>query len=129
MQVSDLMRVHVNSVQIGDSLALALNIFDLYQQQIIPVIDVDGQVCGILSARAITNFILTSSDATLDADKPVDNFMHLDFESLRPESHLSEASKALAASDDGVLIVLDHDQHLVGLLTAVSLARAKVSNY
>ena len=64
MQVLELMKTHVVTTTVDDTLSNALDLMDLYQVDGLPVVDDVGQLCGMLTETNISNALM--SDVLLD---------------------------------------------------------------
>ena len=117
------MRVHVNTVLETDTILHAIRIFELYQQRILPVLDKKGIVCGIISARELSQHVL----ATTGIDGQVSEIMRSRFHSVPPEAELSDLQLAYIASDDDGVLVVDERRKLIGLVTDVAMAAARLT--
>ena len=123
MRAEEIMRVHVNTVLTTDTVSHLLEVFELYQQRIVPVVDEIGQVCGIIGASELCAALSCGASE----DSLVSDYLQVDYVWVRPETELDLDLTDSLFSDKSAVLVLAADEKLVGLITDVSYTIAKLN--
>ncbi len=127
MQVRDVMRTKVMSVNVGTSAKAAFGIMRRGRFRHLPVLALRGKVAGVVSDRDLRNVVVIYTDPDtgaedffVSADTSVDKLMATDPVSVAPDDDVATAIKLIRDLRIGCLIVSEND-HLVGILSYVDL--------
>ncbi|MFQ6024478.1 MAG: CBS domain-containing protein [Acidiferrobacterales bacterium] len=127
MQVKDVMRTEVKSVELGTSVKEAFDIMRKGRFRHLPVLDSGGKIAGIVSDRDLRNVLVIYRDPGTGAenffatdDTTVDKIMVADPVSVAPDDDVAAAVKLIRDQQFGCLIVSENDR-LVGILSYVDL--------
>jgi CBS domain-containing membrane protein len=129
MKVRNLMRTHVVTLHVADTLDLADDIMRMSRIRHLPVVDVDNRVVGMLSQRDLFRASLSSVLGFAQEKEyewlgklSVQEVMTENVTTISPEAGIVEAVDRLVEGKFGCLPVVD-SQRLVGLLTETDCLR------
>jgi CBS domain-containing protein len=126
--VKDIMTEIVQTLQVGDTLAMARRQIERGGVHHLPVIDEDEHVIGLITYHRLLEAWLshgrpnTESLGEVAGDIPVDMFMEKDVVTVEPETRAAEAARLIETNRFGSLPVTKHDK-LVGIITAGDFVR------
>jgi CBS domain-containing membrane protein len=126
--VKDIMTDIVQTLRVGDTLAMARRQIERGGVHHLPVIDDDEHVIGLISYHQILEAWLshgrpnTESVAEIAGDIPVDMLMEKDVVTVEPETRAAEAARLIESNRFGSLPVTKDDK-LVGIVTAGDFVR------
>lgn len=123
LRVRDVMRKTVKTLGRNDQLSLADDVMNAVRVRHLPVLDEDGQLCGILSQRDMFRGALaqalgygTAAQQKMLSMLRVKEVMTTEVVTTRPDATLAEAATIMIERKIGCLPVIDGDR-LVGILT------------
>ncbi len=130
MKVSQYMSTQVVSANLHDGLRQTF--YRMRERDIrhMPVVDEDEKVVGIISDRDLRHPDWVDNEENcahyylLDNSHKVEGTMSSDPATVHAEDNLQKAVTAIIAHRYGALPVVDDDQKLVGIISAVDLLRA-----
>jgi CBS domain-containing protein len=129
MKVRNLMRIHVVTLGVSDTLDLAEDIMRMGRIRHLPVVEADNRLVGILSQRDLFKASLSSVLGFAQEKEhewlgkvPVREVMTQEVVTTEPEVGVVEAVDKLIAGKFGCLPVVDNGR-LVGLLTETDCLR------
>ena len=126
--VKDIMTEIVQTLQVGDTLAMARRQIERGGVHHLPVIDDDERVIGLITYHGILKAWLshgrpnTESAGEIAGDIPVDMLMEKDVVTVEPETTAAEAARLIETNRFGSLPVTKGDK-LVGIVTAGDFVR------
>src|SRR5450755_2298402 len=126
--VKDIMTEVVETLQVGDTLAMARRQIERGGVHHLPVIDDDEHVIGLITYHRLLEAWLshgrpdTESVAEVAGDIPVDMLMEKDVVTVEPETTAAEAARLIETNRFGSLPVTKDDK-LVGIVTAGDFVR------
>ncbi len=126
--VKDIMTEIVQTLRVGDTLAMARRQIERGGVHHLPVIDEDEHVVGLITYHRLLEAWLshgrpnTESVAEVAGDIPVDMLMEKDVVTVEPETPAAEAARLIASNRFGSLPVTKDDK-LVGIVTAGDFVR------
>jgi len=126
--VKDIMTEIVQTLQVGDTLAMARRQIERGGIHHLPVIDDDEHVIGLITYHGILKAWLshgrpnTESAGEIAGDIPVDMLMEKDVVTVEPETTAAEAARLIETNRFGSLPVTKGDK-LVGIVTAGDFVR------
>lgn len=122
MQVQELMTDRVFTVGPDDSLDRAATLMWDRDVGVVPVVDPDGRVCGIVTDRDVAMCALHRGAALRDLR--VSHAMTAEVFTCAPGDEVGLAERVMAARQVRRLPIVDPERRLVGLLSINDLARA-----
>lgn len=122
MKIADLMTAEVQSCAVDDTLNAAANVMWEHDCGIVPVVDADGRLVGVVTDRDVcmTAFFHGS---TL-ADLPVSQVMARDLHTLPPEASIHDALELMREMQVRRVPVVDAKGAPIGMLSLADVARA-----
>ena len=126
--VKDIMTEIVQTLRVGDTLAMARRQIERGGVHHLPVIDDDEHVIGLITYHRILEAWLshgrpnTESLAEVAGDIPVDMLMEKDVVTVEPKTTAAEAARLIESNRFGSLPVTKDDK-LVGIVTAGDFVR------
>ena len=126
--VKDIMTDIVQTLRVGDTLAMARRQIERGGVHHLPVIDDDEHVIGLITYHRILEAWLshgrpnTESVAEVAGDIPVDMLMEKDVVTVEPKTGAAEAARLIETNRFGSLPVTKDDK-LVGIVTAGDFVR------
>jgi CBS domain-containing membrane protein len=126
--VKDIMTEIVQTLRVGDTLAMARRQIERGGVHHLPVIDDDEHVIGLITYHRILEAWLShgrpnaESVAEVAGDIPVDMLMEKDVVTVEPKTPAAEAARLIASNRFGSLPVTKDDK-LVGIVTAGDFVR------
>ena len=126
--VKDIMTEIVQTLRVGDTLAMARRQFERGGVHHLPVIDDDERVIGLITYHRLLEAWLshgrpnTESVAEVAGDIPVDMLMEKDVVTVEPKTTAAEAARLIETNHFGSLPVTKDDK-LVGIVTAGDFVR------
>ncbi len=127
--VEDVMSTDVFTLGRNDKLSVADDLIKQQRIRHIPVLNADGELCGILTQRDLFRGILLKSlgygsraeQKMLDT-LSVKDAMHDEVITITPESTLSDAANLMLSKKVGCLPVVD-DERLVGMISEADFVK------
>jgi CBS domain-containing membrane protein len=127
--VEDVMSKDVFTLERNDKLSIADDVMKQRRIRHIPVLDREGELCGIITQRDLFRGILLRSlgfgsraeDKMLDS-LSVKDAMHEDIITTSPDTPLADAARQMLASKVGCLPVVDGGR-LVGLISEADFVK------
>jgi CBS domain-containing protein len=130
--VRDVMTREVVTLKRNDKLTTAEDVMRLGRIRHMPVIDEDGQLCGIVSQRDLFHSALLKAMGygTHAAQKLRDMYlvketMTSEVATVSPDTPLAEAAARMLEHKIGSLVVVDDDGTMVGILTEADFVKLK----
>ena len=127
--VEDVMSTDVFTLGRNETLSVADNLMKQQRIRHIPVLDADGELCGILTQRDLFRGILLRSlgyggraEQKLLDSLSVKDAMHEDVLSISPKASLSDAARVMLSNKIGCLPVVDGTR-LVGLISEADFVK------
>jgi CBS domain-containing membrane protein len=126
--VKDIMTEIVQTLRVGDTLAMARRQFERGGVHHLPVIDDDEHVIGLITYHRLLEAWLshgrpnTESVGEVAGDIPVDMLMEKDVVTVEPKTTAAEAARLIETNRFGSLPVTKDDK-LVGMVTAGDFVR------
>jgi len=132
--VEDVMSTDVFTLGRNDKLSIADDLMKQQRIRHMPVLDADGQLCGILTQRDMFRGILLRSlgygeraeQKLLDA-LSIKDAMHDDVLTISPKSTLGDAAKLMLSNKIGCLPVVD-GARLVGMISEADFVKQFAGN-
>jgi CBS domain-containing protein len=128
-KVRDLMTPDPFTLQPRDTLAALYDLMDSHRVRHVPIVDVDGELVGLLTHTDLAMSALGSlSDLPLSQERDllqrrrVREVMVTDLETVEPDTSLAEAAATLFENKIGCLPVVEGSR-LVGILTESDFVR------
>ena len=135
------MKTHVVKTSPDASLAEAVDLMDIYQVNSMPVVDVEGKLCGFLSEQDIvlaardlwdaghsSGQIRNGTERTqlseTIAKTPVANVMKLEVASIFEDDSIEDSLRTFFVNDYTRLPVLNLDGNVVGTLNRIDIMQA-----
>lgn len=122
LRVQDVMSPTCLTVQVDQTMDSAAEKFLEHRVSGMPVVDVEGQCIGVLSA---TDYIWHERSGT--PDDPVELYMSPRVISVTPDQLLLDAAVAMVAHHIHRVIVVDNQQQAVGVVSSLDVVNAVVS--
>jgi acetoin utilization protein AcuB len=130
MRVEDIMTTKVFTVDQHDLIDRVFFLIHYEKIRHLPVVE-KGKVIGIVSDRDLykvlgpkTNSNVIEGNSELHVvTKKVQNIMHRGVLTIHPDSYVSEAATIMANNRIGALPVVDKDNKLLGILSAIDILR------
>lgn len=116
-RVSDVLRVHFTSFQMGDSMQLPMTELTRGLEKNFLIFDENQQVQGVLQEEDILKAV---KDNTLDL--PIEQFMHTDYETISPDDSLKIVFSKMQWHDYDICPVQDASGHVLGVVDASQLS-------
>jgi CBS domain-containing protein len=130
MRVRDVMRTHVVTLSMFDSLDVATDIMTIGRIRHLPVVDRDQTLVGIVSQRDLLRASISSVLGIGEPGQrewlgkvPVIDVMTRNVTTIAPEASISEAMSHLMAAKIGCLPVVDEHDKIAGLVTETDFLR------
>jgi CBS domain-containing membrane protein len=132
--VEDIMSTDVFTLDRNDKLSIADDLMKQQRIRHIPVLNVDGDLCGILTQRDLFRGILLralgygsrAEEKMLDS-LSIKDAMHDEVFTTTPESTLSDAADLLLSKKVGCLPVVDGER-LVGMISEADFVKQFASH-
>ncbi len=118
----ELMSAPAISTRPEKSLKLANQIIDRYNITVLPVVDSDGRMLGMISRRMTGKAIYHGL-----GDRPVSEYMTTDFVTVSPDAGLADIQEIIVRKRQRFLPVVDNDR-LVGAITRTDLLNILVDD-
>ena len=132
--VEDIMSTDVFTLGRNDKLSVADDLMKQQRIRHIPVLNADGDLCGILTQRDLFRGILLKSlgYGSRAEQKMLDSLsikeaMHDEVITITPESTLSDAANLMLSKKVGCLPVVD-DERLVGMISEADFVKQFARN-
>ncbi len=132
--VEEIMSTDVFTLGRNDKLSVADDVMKQQRIRHIPVLNADGDLCGILTQRDLFRGILLSSlgYGSRAEQKMLDSLsikeaMHDEVITITPESTLSDAANLMLSNKVGCLPVVD-DERLVGMISEADFVKQFARN-
>jgi CBS-domain-containing membrane protein len=129
LAVEDVMSRDVFTLERNDKLSVADDVMKQKRIRHIPVLDGDGELCGIITQRDLFRGILLRSlgFGTRAEDKMLDSLsikdaMHEDVITTSPDTPLADAARLMLSNKVGCLPVVDGGR-LVGLISEADFVK------
>lgn len=130
MRVRDVMRTHVVTLSMFDSLDVATDIMTIGRIRHLPVVDRDQVLVGIVSQRDLLKASISSVLGIGESGQrdwlgkvPVIEVMTRNVTTVNPDASVSEAMSRLMAAKIGCLPVVDEHGKIAGLVTETDFLR------
>ena len=127
--VEDVMSTDPFTLGRNETLSVADNLMKQQRIRHIPILDADGELCGILTQRDLFRGILLRSlgygeraEQKLLDSLSIKDAMHEDVTSISPKATLSDAARVMLSNKIGCLPVVDGTR-LVGLLSEADFVK------
>ena len=132
--VEDVMSTDIFTLGRNDKLSVADDLMKQQRIRHVPVLNSDGELCGILTQRDLFRGILLRSlgygsraeQIMLDS-LSIKDAMHDEVSTISPESTLSDAADLMLSQKVGCLPVVD-DRRLVGLISEADFVKQFASS-
>jgi CBS domain-containing membrane protein len=133
-RVSELMTTELLSHQPGDTLRDAEQTMAQHHIRHIPIVDEQGQLCGLMSQREFLAEAFRITDKfgahhlkDYLGKTLISQCMQTRIATVKPETLLKEAGETLRANRrQGCLLVVDNENFLVGMLTSQDFVKLAV---
>ncbi|HVY44844.1 MAG TPA: CBS domain-containing protein [Minicystis sp.] len=112
LRVKDIMSQPVTAVRDTDTIGFAELAMKLVESRHVPVVDADGRLVGVLSARDALR-----AEAQRDGLEAVAKLMHEKPHTVRPQTSAEHAIDLLIEHRIGCLPVVDDDGRPIGIVT------------
>lgn len=122
LRVQEVMSPTCLTVQADQTMDAAAEKFLEHRVSGMPVVDVEGQCIGVLSA---TDYIWHERSGT--PDDPVELYMSPRVISVHSEQLLLDAAVAMVAHHIHRVVVVDHEQRAIGVVSSLDVVNAVVS--
>jgi predicted transcriptional regulator len=123
MYVRELIRTHIPTASPEMSLQEVLDIMDIHQLPLIPVVRPDGTLLGTFGEEDIERLLKVLSD-NVTAQTHIMQLVNRDVSVLKEESSLGEAIEYVRYHGQHRLVVVDDKGRVVGLVSIVDIYRA-----
>jgi len=129
--VAHIMSRNVESLKIGESIALARDIMGLGRIRHLPVVDGEGYLVGLVTHRLLLSAWLghgrpaSEKPHEIDEEVPVEMMMDKRIKTVTPSTPAELAARIMEENKYGCLPVVESedDQKLVGILTEADFVR------
>jgi CBS domain-containing membrane protein len=130
-KVSQIMSRNVESLKIGESVALARDIMGLGRIRHLPVVDGEGYLVGLVTHRLLLSAWLghgrpaSEKPRSIDDEVPVEMLMDKNIRTVTPSTPAEIAARLMEEHKYGCLPVVqsEDDAKLVGILTEADFVR------
>ena len=119
----ELIRTHIPTASPEMSLQEVLDIMDIHQLALIPVVRPDGSLLGTFGEENIARLLQERPD-NVTAQTRIIHMMNRDVPVLKEESSLQEAIEYVQHHGRRRLVVVDDKGKVVGLVSIVDIYRA-----
>lgn len=121
-RISHLMSSDLHTIRSNDLLSLAENIMQWKNIHHLPVEDIEGKLCGVISSKAIENYSGNEDKNNL----MVSDVMNKNVLSIQYTATIFEAVSLMKRVNIGCLPVMD-DEQIIGIITASDLIAFEAS--
>jgi CBS domain-containing protein len=122
MKIADLMTAPVRTCRVDDTLNAAANVMWEHDCGIVPVVDADGRLVGVVTDRDICMAVFFHGARLVDL--PVREVMARDLHTLPPEASIHDALELMRDMQVRRVPVVDAQGAPVGLLSLADVATA-----
>ena len=125
MQVSAFMRSHVVTLPRDATVRMAVDVFDLHQQPLVPVVDTTGAPLGAVVLRDAADRLVRQSPAEVSRllSSSVESVMSRDCMMVAPSEPIQSLILTMGSNGREAALVVD-DNRVVGLVGLAELCRA-----
>lgn len=125
MRVSSIMRSHVVTLPADATVRMAVDVFDLHQQPVIPVTDGAGALMGCIPLADLARRLAAADDEHADAilAASLRDTMCAEPLVIRPDDDVHEVAGLVTHQEVGAAIVADGAQ-VIGLIGLPEICRA-----
>jgi CBS domain-containing protein len=126
MRVKDLMSQPLSTCNIHDSAACAAQIMWEHDCGIVPIVDDNGHLAGVVTDRDVCMAAYFQNRPL--SEVPIEHFMSRDLSACHPEDALSHAEQLMSERQIHRVPVVDATGIPIGILSLSDLAREVVRN-
>lgn len=115
-KVKDIMAKHPSALREGTDLTAAVDLLLKLKVTGLPIVDASEHVVGFLSEQDCLRSLIVSS-YHCEGSPTVDDVMHTDVLSVRPDDALMDVAEMMVKQKPKIYPVVDESGRLVGMLT------------
>jgi predicted transcriptional regulator len=128
MSVAGVMRAHVVGVAQDATLGDVVDVMDIYQQPVVPVVGTDGRMVGSVSARAVVAWLAETGDhASATRSASLTAVMDTDPPTLGETDDLDALVEPFARGEVAAALVV-REGRAVGIVGCAEVCRALVDS-
>ena len=124
LHASDVMTTDVVTVDPATPVGAALTVMRRMGVRHLPVTDDAGCFLGLVDDRLVTTALLSGGARELALEQPVDDAMTRYVPQVAPDEGVARVSRLLRSSRCDAVVVVDEQDHLLGLITLVDVVGA-----
>jgi acetoin utilization protein AcuB len=131
MIATDIMTENPRTVRMDDAVGEAVEILESMEVRHVPVVNEQGELCGMLSDRDLRAITLpvaqdaeTAGTLLLRSRMPVARVMSSDVVSVTPDTDVGEIIERMLENKIGAVPVVDADGMVVGIISYVDILRS-----